>query len=76
MDLIQKARVFKAKNLGQLKLFLISEVRKTFIKLREVLVKAPILNHDNPEYYIPIEIDESGYVIIKVFSQLTFNDLN
>ena len=40
-----------------------------------MFLKAPILQHFIPEYYIRIEINASGYAIGRVFSQLTLDDL-
>ena len=46
--------VFRAKNLGlgQLRMFLISEIRKIFIKLRQAFVETPIPNYFNLEGHI------------------------
>ena len=52
-----------------------SGARKTFTKLRQAFVKAPILHHFDPERYIRVETDASGYVISEVLSQLTSDDL-
>ena len=46
-----------------------------FTKLKQVFIKASILYHFNPKYYIWIETDVSGYAIGGVFSQLTSDDL-
>ncbi len=48
---------------------------KTFIKLKQAFVKAPILNHLAPERHIKIKIDVSGYAIGGILNQLTLDDL-
>ncbi len=49
----KKSEASQAKNLNsQSGLFLTSEARKTFTKLRQAFVEAPILNHFNPEHHI------------------------
>ncbi len=72
-----KAEVFKAKDLdiGQLGAFFTSRIRKTFTELRQVFVKAPILNHFDLECYIRIKTDVSGYTMGEIFSQLILDDL-
>ena len=40
-----------------------------------MFLKALILYHFNPECYIQIETDVSGYAIGRVLSQLTLDDL-
>ena len=55
--------------------FLTPKAKLAFTKLRQAFVKAPILHHFNPECHIQIEIDESGYAIGEVLSQLTLDDL-
>ncbi len=54
---------------------LTSGTRKAFTKLKQVFVKASILNHFDPEYHIRIETDISGYIIDRNFSQLTLDNL-
>ena len=49
--------------------------RKAFMKLRQAFIKAPILDHFDPECYIRVETDTSGYAIGRVLSQLTLDDL-
>ena len=56
--------------------FLTSEARKTFTKLRQAFIRAPILHHFNSKRHIRIETDTSGYAIGGVFSQLTLDDLD
>ena len=56
--------------------FFISKAKPTFIKLRQVFVKALILYYFYPECHIRIETDVSGYAIGGVFSQLTSDDLS
>ncbi len=67
----EKAEASRAKNLGQSGSFLTSEARKAFTELRQAFVKAPILNHFDPERHIRIGTDASGYAIDAILSQLT-----
>ena len=55
--------------------FLTSKARIAFTKLKQAFIKAPILHHFDPEHYIRVETDASGYTIGGVFSQLILNDL-
>ena len=55
--------------------FLISEVRETFNYLRQAFTKALILWHFDLKCHIQIKIDELGYTIRKVLSQLASNQL-
>ncbi len=55
--------------------FLTFGVKKVFTKLRQAFVEAPILNHFDPEHYIQIKTDVSGYAIGGILSQLTLDDL-
>ncbi len=71
----KKAEASEAKNLGQSGLFLTTDARRAFTKLRQAFVKAPILNHFNPECHIQIETDAFGYAIGRILSQLTSDDL-
>ena len=72
----KKAKASHTKNLGnQSRTFLISNARKAFIKLRQTFVKASILNHFDLECHIQIETDAFGYIIGRIFSQLTLDDL-
>ncbi len=72
----KKAKTSKAKNLNiQSRLFPTSRVRKTFIKLKQAFVEAPILNHFDLEHHIQIEIDVLCYTISRIFNQLTLDDL-
>ena len=48
--------------------FLISKARKTFMKLRQVFIKALILHHFDPERHIRVKTDVSGYAIGGVLS--------
>ncbi len=73
---VEKSEASWAKNLSsQSRSFLISKARKAFIELKKAFVKAPILNHFNPERHIQIEMDASGYAIDGILSQLTSDDL-
>ena len=56
-------------------MFFISQAKKVYINLRQVIIKAAILNYFDLEYYIQIEIDISGYIIGEIFSQLILDDL-
>ncbi len=56
-------------------MFFTSEVKKTFTKLRQTFIGAPILNHFDPKRYIQIETDAFYYTISRIFSQLTLDDL-
>ncbi len=72
----KKSKASRAKNLSsQSGSFLTSKARKAFTKLRQAFVKAPILKHFNPKRHIQIEIDASSYVIGRIFSLLTSDDL-
>ncbi len=72
----EKSEVSQATNLSsQSGLFLTSEGRKAFTKLRQAFIEAPILNHFDPERHIQIETDVSGYAIGGILSQLTLDDL-
>ena len=57
-------------------MFLTVNAKKTFTKLRQTFVKAPILNHFDLEHYIQIETDVLGYAIDGIFRQLTSDDLD
>ncbi len=64
----KKAEASRTKNLGQSGSFLTVDARRAFTKLRQAFVKAPILNHLDPERYIRIEMDVSGYAISGILS--------
>ena len=51
--------------------FLIPQAKLSFSWLRQAVTKAPILHHFDPECYIRIETDASGYAIGNILSQLT-----
>ena len=75
-----RKKVQKCKNLSKSKKvigldFLTPGARLAFIKLRQAFVKAPIFHHFDPEHYIRIVTNRSGYTIGGVFSQLTSNNL-
>ena len=55
--------------------FLTLRAKLAFAELRQAFIKAPILHHFDPECYIGIETDASGYAIGGVLSQLTSDDL-
>ena len=69
----------KSRNLSKSKKtesdFLTSRARKAFTKLRQAFIKASILHHFDKERHIWVETDASGYVIGRVLSQLTSDDL-
>ena len=71
----------KSKNLSKSKKtvgplsFFIPGVKLAFTKLKQVFLKALIFYHFDLECHIRIEIDELGYAISGVFSQLTLDDL-
>ena len=50
--------------------FLRPKAKLVFLRLRQAFTKAPILNHFDPECYIWIETDASGYTIGGILSQL------
>ena len=52
-------------------IFLTLKVKLAFSWLRQAFTKAPILHHFDPEQYIRIEMDASGYAISGILSQLT-----
>ena len=60
-----------AKNVSN---YLTPDAKKAFDQLRQAFTEAPILQHFDPERYIRVETDASGYAIGGVLSQLT-NDL-
>ena len=74
-------KLSKSKNLSKSKKtvrsseFLTLGAKLAFTELRQAFIKAPILYHFDPECYIRIETDVSGYVIGGVFSQLTSDNL-
>ena len=55
--------------------FLTPDAREAFNQLRQAFTKAPIFQHFDPECYIRIETDVSGYAIGGVLSQLTSDHL-
>ena len=69
----------KSKNLFKSKKtksgFLTSGAKKAFTKLRQVFIKASILQHFDPKRHIQVQTDISGYAIGGVLSQLTSDNL-
>ncbi len=66
---MEKTEAFRAKNFSsQIGLFLTFKARKTFTKLRQAFVEAPILNHFVAKYHIRIKTDASGYIIGGILS--------
>ena len=55
--------------------FLTFGARMTFTKLSQRFIKALILHHFDPEYYIRVETNVLDYAIDKVLNQLTSDDL-
>ena len=53
--------------------YLTPDAKKAFDQLRQAFTEAPILQHFDPERYIRVETDASGYAIGGVLSQLTNN---
>ena len=51
--------------------YLTPDAKKTFDQLRQAFTEALILQHFDPEQYIQVETDASGYAIGGVLSQLT-----
>ena len=51
--------------------FLTPEAKLAFSQLRQVFTETPILHHFDPERYIRIETDTSGYAIGGILGQLT-----
>ena len=73
-------KLFKSKNLSKSKKTIRSDfftpgAKLAFTEVRQVFVKAPILHHINPEHYIRIETNVSGYAIGGFLSQLTSDNL-
>ncbi len=69
-----KSKVAQATSPGTVleeRLFLTPEARLAFTRLRLAFTEASILHHFDPEHYICIETDASGYSIGGVLSQLT-----
>ena len=65
----KKVVASRAKNLSiSSTLFLISRVKKIFIKLRQVFIETPIQNQFNLKHYILIETNVLGYTIGRIFS--------
>ena len=61
-------KTFKSKNLSKSKNmiridFLTPRAKLAFIKLRQAFFKAPIFHYFDPEHYIRIETNASGYAI-------------
>ena len=51
--------------------FLTLKAKLAFSRIRQAFTEAPILHHFDPERYIQIETDVSGYAINGILSQLT-----
>lgn len=63
----KKIEAFKAKNLGQSRIFFDFEPRQAITKWRQAFVKALIWNHFDVEYYIYIKTKAFGYTISRNF---------
>ena len=50
---------------------LTTEAKLAFLRLKHAFIEVPILHHFDPEQYIWIETDVSGYAIVGILSQLT-----
>ena len=72
----KKAEVSRPRNLGQSRMFFTVDTRMTFTKLRQAFVEASILNHFDSKRHIQIEINALDYVIGRILSQLTLDDLS
>ena len=70
-DEMVKRSSLTSKNSNRATSYLTSKARFAFTQLKKAFIKAPILQHFDPECHIRIEIDVSGYVIGGVLSQLT-----
>ena len=57
-------------------MFLITDAKRAFTELRQMFIKASILNQFDPEYHIQIEIDALGYAIDGISNQLISDDLS
>ena len=66
--------LFKSKKTVRSSDFLAPGAKEAFTKLRQAFLKAPILHHFDPERYIWIEMDASGYAISGILSQLTLDN--
>ena len=64
-----------SKNSSRTTGYLILETRLAFTSLRKAFTKATIFQHFDPECHIRIEINVSGYAIVKVLNQLTLDNL-
>ena len=60
-----------SKNLNRATGYLTPDARQAFIQLRQAFTKALILQHFDPERYIWIETEASGYAIGNMLTQLT-----
>ena len=67
--------ISRTMNLSQLETFFPDGARQTFIKLRQIFIEASILNHFNLEDHICIQIDTFSYMIGRILSQLTSDEL-
>ena len=56
-------------------IFLTFSAKETFNQLRQAFTKVLILWHFDPECHLWIEIENLGYVIREILSQLIFNHL-
>lgn len=56
-------------------MFLNSEVKRAFTKLRQAIVEASILNDFHLQCHIRFETDTSDYMTGEIFSQIILDDL-
>ena len=73
-NLSQSKNLSKSKKMVGLDFFTLG-AKLAFTKLREVLLKSPILPHFDPERHIRIETNALGYAIGGFLSQLTSDNL-
>ena len=76
VDLSNKSKNYKLKNLTYVPnikdfkklIFPISNIKKVFNYLKQVLIKILIFCYFDLKYYIPIKINISNYTLIKIFN--------
>lgn len=56
--------------------FLTPKARLAFARLRQAFIKATILHHFLPKWYIRVETNALGYAIGEILSQLTLDNLD
>ena len=73
-EMVEKSPLI-SKNLNRATVYLTPDAKQGFTQLRQAFIKALIFQHFDPECYIRIETDASGYTIGGVLSQLTSDNL-